>query len=221
MERVIDVAAAEMGIDRVELRRRNQIRPTRDAVQGRLRPELRQRRFPGVLKQALELADWDGFAKRKRESKKRGKLRGIGVGCFLEVTAPAAARKSAAFISSRTARVTMLTGTLDYGQGHAAPYAQVLSDKLGIPFDRIRAGRRRQRPLAVGGGTGGSRSVMRTARRSSRPPPRSIEQGKQIAAHVLEASAADIEFADGPVRHRRHRPLDRHHGAWRGGCAAA
>jgi carbon-monoxide dehydrogenase large subunit len=88
MERVIDAAAAEMGIDRLELRRRNQIRPREIPVKTASGSTYDSGDFPGVLKHALEVADVKGFARRKRESRKRGKLRGLGIGSFLEVTAP-------------------------------------------------------------------------------------------------------------------------------------
>ena len=100
--------------------------------------------FPAVFKDALEAADVKGFAARKRESKKRGKLRGLGIGSYLEVTAPPN-KEMGGIRFEADGTVTMITGTLDYGQGHAAPFAQVLSEKLGIPFDRIRLAARRQR----------------------------------------------------------------------------
>src|SRR5262249_2833575 len=89
MERVIDVAAAETGIDRVELRRRNQIRPGELPYKAASGATYDSGDFPAVMKQALEIGDWKGFPARRRESRKRSKLRGIGVGCYLEVTAPA------------------------------------------------------------------------------------------------------------------------------------
>src|SRR5438874_12330900 len=93
--------------------------------------------------------------------------------------------------------VTIITGTLDYGQGHAAPFAQVLSDRLGIPFERIRLSQGDSDELLVGGGTGGSKSIMHSGTAIVEAATKVIEQGKQIASHVLEASASDIEFAQG------------------------
>src|SRR3977135_2846437 len=93
--------------------------------------------FPAVLKQALAMADYAGFKKRKRESKKRGLLRGFGIGCYLEVTA-GGGKELGGIRFEADGGVTIVTGTLDYGQGHATAYAQVLNDTLGIPFDRIR-----------------------------------------------------------------------------------
>src|SRR5882672_11633583 len=91
----------------------------------------------------------------------------------------------------------MLSGTLDYGQGHATPFAQVLSEKVGIPFERFRLLQGDSDQLKVGGGTGGSKSALVASQAFLEAGDKLIEQGKQIAAHVLEASAVDIEFARG------------------------
>jgi aerobic carbon-monoxide dehydrogenase large subunit len=196
MERVIDTAAAEMGIDRLELRRRNQIRPREIPIKTASGSTYDSGDFPGVLKHALEVADVKGFARRKRESRKRGKVRGIGIGSFLEVTAPPS-KEMGGIRFEADGTVTIITGTLDYGQGHAAPFAQVLSDKLGIPFERIRLLQGDSDELLAGGGTGGSKSIMHSGTAIVEASAKVIDQGKQIASHVLEAAAADIEFAHG------------------------
>jgi carbon-monoxide dehydrogenase large subunit len=196
MERVIDAAAAEMGIDRLELRRRNQIRPREIPIKTASGSIYDSGDFPGVLKHALEVADVKGFARRKRESRKRGKVRGLGIGSFLEVTAPPS-KEMGGIRFEADGTVTIITGTLDYGQGHAAPFAQVLSDKLGIPFERIRLLQGDSDELLAGGGTGGSKSIMHSGTAIVEASAKVIDQGKQIASHVLEAAAADIEFAHG------------------------
>jgi len=196
MERVIDVAAAEMGIDRVELRRRNQIKPSELPYKAASGATYDSGDFPAVMKRALELADWKGFRARKRESRKRSKLRGIGVGCYLEVTAPAN-KEMGGIRFEADGTVTILTGTLDYGQGHASPFAQVLGEKLGIPFDRIRLVQGDSDQLLAGGGTGGSRSMMNSGAAIVEAAAKVIEQGKAIASIELEAAVADIEFTDG------------------------
>ena len=196
MERVIDTAAAEMGIDRLELRRRNQIRPREIPIKTASGSTYDSGDFPGVLKHALEVADVKGFARRKRESRKRGKIRGLGIGSFLEVTAPPS-KEMGGIRFEADGTVTIITGTLDYGQGHAAPFAQVLSDKLGIPFERIRLLQGDSDELLAGGGTGGSKSIMHSGTAIVEASAKVIDQGKQIASHVLEAAAADIEFARG------------------------
>ena len=115
--------------------------------------------FPAVLEAGARRPPTStGFAARKRESEARGKLRGLGIGYFLEVTAPPG--KEMGGIRFEAERdVTIITGTLDYGQGHAAPFAQVLREKLGIPFERIRLVQGDSDQLIAGGGTGGSRSI--------------------------------------------------------------
>ena len=155
-----------------------------------------------------------GFARRKRESRKRGKLRGLGIGNFLEVTAPPS-KEMGGIIFEPDGGVTLLTGTMDFGMGHASPFAQVLSEKLGIPFEKIRlvqgdsdrlvAGRR-QRRLQIhhverhrdrGGGRQGDRA---------RPPDRLARAGGRRRRHRVQGRQ---------LRHRRHRPRHRHHGAGR------
>src|SRR5947209_8430975 len=196
MERLIDAAAAEMGIDRLTLRRRNHIRPSEMPYAASSGMKYDSGDFPKVFDRAVELADWKGFNARKRESRKRGKLRGIGLGSYLEVTAPPN-KEMGGIRFEPDGTVTIITGTLDYGQGHASPFAQVLSHKLGIPFDRIRLLQGDSDQLLAGGGTGGSRSMMNSGGAIVEAAAKVIEQGKAIAAQVLEASAADIEFVAG------------------------
>jgi carbon-monoxide dehydrogenase large subunit len=196
MERLVDAAAAEMGIDRLELRRRNQIRPRELPYKTASAMTYDSGDFPALTKQALELADTKGFAKRKRESKKHGKLRGLGIGCFLEVTAPPS-KEMGGITFNTDGTVTLTTGTLDFGQGHAAPFAQVLSERLGVPYEKIRLVQGDSDELIVGGGTGGSKSIMHTGTAIVEAAARVIEQGKQIASHVLEAAPGDIEFNRG------------------------
>jgi carbon-monoxide dehydrogenase large subunit len=196
MERLIDYAAAVTGIDRLELRRKNQIKEKEIPFKSSSGATYDSGDFPAILKEALEVADWKGFNQRKRESKKRGLLRGIGVGCFLEVTAPAN-KEMGGIRFDADGGVTIVTGTLDYGQGHNTPFAQVLSDRLGVPFDRVRLLQGDSDQLVAGGGTGGSRSMMNSGMAIVEAAAKVIEQGKAVAAHSLEAAPGDIEFANG------------------------
>src|ERR1700757_5080855 len=159
MERLIDTAAAELGIDRIELRKRNQYKPREIPAKTASGMTYDSGDFPGLLKQALEAADVKNFGHRKRESRKRGKLRGLGVGSFLEVTAPPS-KEMGGIRFEADGTVTVITGTLDYGQGHASPFAQVLASRLGIPFDKINLLQNDSDELLAGGGTGGSKSIM-------------------------------------------------------------
>ncbi|HKD24830.1 MAG TPA: xanthine dehydrogenase family protein molybdopterin-binding subunit [Xanthobacteraceae bacterium] len=196
MERLIDTAAREMGVDRIELRRRNLIEPAEIPYAAASAQIYDSGDFPAVFRHALDLADWKGFAERKRDSRERGKLRGIAVGSYLEVTAPPN-KEMGGIRFEPDGTVTFITGTLDYGQGHATSFAQILSSRLGVPFDRIRLLQGDSDELIAGGGTGGSRSAASSSMAMVEAVRRVVEQGKQIASHVLEAAAADIEFANG------------------------
>jgi CO/xanthine dehydrogenase Mo-binding subunit len=149
-----------------------------------------------VFSKALEQADLAGFAKRKKDSRKRGKLRGIAVGSYLEITAPPSAELGKIVFEADGA-VNLITGTLDYGQGHATPFAQVLATELGVPFDAVRLTQGDSDIVHTGNGTGGSRSITASGTAIVEASKLVIEKGKQAAAHILEASEADIEFTGG------------------------
>jgi carbon-monoxide dehydrogenase large subunit len=196
MERLIDTAAREMGIDCAELRRRNHIAPEQMPYKAPSGMNYDSGEFTALLDKALQVADWNGFEKRKAESARLGKLRGRGIGQYLEVTGPPS-KEYGGIRFEEDGTITMLSGTLDYGQGHATPFAQVLGEQLGIPVSRFRLLQGDSDQLKVGGGTGGSKSALVGSQAFLEAGDRLIEQGKQIAAHVLEASAVDIEFAGG------------------------
>jgi aerobic carbon-monoxide dehydrogenase large subunit len=196
MERLIDAAAADMGIDRIALRRRNQIRPQELPYKTASAVTYDSGDFAALTKQAFELADGKGFGRRKRESHRRGKLRGFGIGNFLEVTAPPS-KELADIKFNPDGTVTLATGTLDFGMGHATPFAQVLSEKLGIPFEKISLVQGDSDRLAAGGGSGGSKSLMHTGTAIVEAAAKIIENGKTLASHMLEAAASDIAFENG------------------------
>ena len=196
MERLIDTAAREMGIDQVEMRRLNHIAPGQMPYKAPSGMNYDSGEFGAILDKALLAADWQGFDRRKQESAARNKLRGRGIGSYLEVTGPPA-KEYGGIRFEADGTVTMLSGTLDYGQGHATPFAQVLTEQLGIPFERFRLLQGDSDQLAVGGGTGGSKSALVASQAFLEAGDRLIEQGKRIAAHMLEAAAVDIEFARG------------------------
>ena len=196
MERLIDRAADEMGIDRLTLRKRNHIKPAQLPFAAASGVTYDSGDFAGVMAKALEISDHANFAKRKRESRKNGKLRGIAVGSYLEVTAPPSGELGKITFDP-DGSVTLTTGTLDYGQGHATPFAQVLSAQLGVPFDKIKLEQNDSDLVRFGNGTGGSRSITATGQAIVEASALVIEKGKKAAAHMLEASEADIEFAGG------------------------
>jgi carbon-monoxide dehydrogenase large subunit len=194
MERLIDEAAREMGIDRLELRRRNHVRPAEIPYKAASGMTFDSGDFPAVFEKAVKAAD--GFERRKAESKARGRLRGLGIGSYLEVTAPPN-KEMGGIRFENHGGVTLISGTLDYGQGHAAPFAQVLTSRLGIPFEKIRLLQGDSDEIVFGAGTGGSRSAMMGGGAIAEASRVVIEKGKPLAAEALEAAAADLEFSDG------------------------
>jgi aerobic carbon-monoxide dehydrogenase large subunit len=196
MERLIDKAADEMGIDPLALRKRNFIKPAQLPFAAASGVTYDSGDFAGVLAKALEISDHANFARRKRESRKNGKLRGIAVGSYLEVTAPPSGELGKITFDP-DGSVTLTTGTLDYGQGHATPFAQVLTSQLGVPFDQIKLQQNDSDLVRFGNGTGGSRSITATGQAIVEASALVVDKGRKAAAHFLEASEADIEFAGG------------------------
>ncbi|WP_295852179.1 xanthine dehydrogenase family protein molybdopterin-binding subunit [Tardiphaga sp.] len=196
MERLIDRAADEIGIDRLALRKRNFIHSSQMPFAAASGVTYDSGDFQGVFAKALDMSDHAGFARRKKESRKAGKLRGIAVGCYLEVTAPPSGELGKVVFNA-DGTVTLTTGTLDYGQGHATPFAQVLSSQLGVPFDAIQLVQGDSDLVRMGNGTGGSRSITATGQAVVEASELIIAKGKAAAAHLMEASEADIEFRAG------------------------
>jgi carbon-monoxide dehydrogenase large subunit len=196
MERLIDRAADEMGINRLTLRKRNFIKPAQMPFAAASGVTYDSGDFQGVFDKALEISDHAGFAKRKKESSKRGKLRGIAVGSYLEVTAPPSGELGK-IVFEADGSVKLFTGTLDYGQGHAAPFAQVLCAQLGVPFEKVKLEQGDSDLVRFGNGTGGSRSITATGTAIVESSAMVIAKGKQAAAHLMEAAEGDIEFANG------------------------
>lgn len=196
MERLIDRAADEMGINRLTMRKRNFIKPNQMPFPASSGVTYDSGDFQAVFNKALDISDHENFAKRKKESKKAGKLRGIAVGSYLEVTAPPSPELGK-IVFDPDGSVQLITGTLDYGQGHATPFAQVLCARLGVPFESVKLVQGDSDIVHTGSGTGGSRSITATGQAIVESSRLVIEKGKRAAAHMLEASEADIEFADG------------------------
>src|SRR2546421_11732067 len=196
MERLIDRAADEMGINRLTLRKRNFIKPAQMPFEASSGVTYDSGDFQGGFTKALEISDHANFAKRTKESRKRGKLRGIAVGSYLEVTAPPGVELGK-IVFENDGSVKLTTGTLDYGQGHATPFAQVLSAQLGVPFDKITLDQNDSDRVRFGNGTGGSRSITATGQAIVESSALVIAKGKQAAAYLMEAAEGDIEFAGG------------------------
>ena len=152
---------------------------------------------PTLLDKALKLADVGGLRQRARPRARRAaSCAACGIGDYLEVTAPPM-KEMGGIRFEANGDVTIITGTLDYGQGHWSPFAQVLTEKLGIPFERIKLIQGDSDLLIAGGGTGGSKSIMASGAAIVEAADKVIDKGKQIAGVALEAAAADIEFSAG------------------------
>lgn len=195
MERLVDKAAAEMNIDPIEIRRRNYIRPAAIPYKTPLVLVHDSANYEAVMDMAVEAADWKGYAKRKAESKKRGKLRGRGVAYFMEICGPFNDRMEIRF--DENGSVTVVSGTHSHGQGHETVYAQMISEWLGVDFNSVRMIQGDTDAVGFGRGTYGSRSMTIGGSALKNAADVLIEKAKKMAGHVLEASATDIQFADG------------------------
>jgi carbon-monoxide dehydrogenase large subunit len=199
MERMMDTAAREMGIDRVELRRRNMITPEEIPYAAVSELTYDSGDFPAVLTAGLAKADWDGFEARRKASEAGGKLRGLGLAAYLEVTGPPATEMGGIRFEE-DGTVTMVSGSLNYGQGHQGTFAQILTDRLGVPYDRFRLVQGDSDALIAGAGTGGSRTVISAGSALVETAKIVIENGRKLAGHVLETAEADIAFERGVFR---------------------
>lgn len=209
LERIVDQAARETGIDKVEIRRRNFIPADAFPYQTPVALQYDSGDYEATLASATKIADVAGFAARKAEAAGRGKLRGMGFSTYLEACgiAPSAvvgslgARaglyESAEVRVHPTGSVTVFTGTHSHGQGHETTFAQLVSDRLGIPMENIEISHGDTNKVQFGMGTYGSRSLAVGGEALIRAVDKIIDKAKKIAAHVLEASAEDIEFKDG------------------------
>lgn len=198
-ERLMDATAQVSGIDRIELRRINQLRPDElpYTAQSGLTYDVGD--FSAMMDKALKTADVDGFEARRAESAAQGKLRGLGVGCFLEASS-AGTIEMGGIRFEESGDVTFITGTLDYGQGHASTYAQILTDQLGLPFEKIKLLQGDSDQLLFGGGSGGSRSTIASGTAAVQASEKVVEKAMQLAGWVLDTSANDITFEDGAVK---------------------
>ncbi|HEY8251176.1 MAG TPA: xanthine dehydrogenase family protein molybdopterin-binding subunit, partial [Burkholderiales bacterium] len=197
IERLIDLAARKHGFDRAELRARNLIRsfPYRNN-QGLVYDS---GDYPAVQRRALELAEWSSFEKRRSASRSRGKLRGIGMGHYIELNT-GAPRERAQITVKRDGTVDVVLGTISSGQGHETSFAQLVSDWLGVDMAQVRLHAGDTDVSSIGGGTHSGRSMRMGAVVIDVAVKRIVEQGRQAASEKLEAAVADIEFANGEFR---------------------
>ena len=196
IERIIDAAAREMGIDPVDLRRRNLIPAASMPWKGPLGPSYDCGEFEKNMDLALAAADHSGFAARRGASKARGLLRGIGVVNAIEQAAgPQPEYAEIRFNPGGTAMLLM--GTKTHGQGHETVFKQILHDRLGIDPGEVQFIDGDTDRVAFGMGSNGSRSMATGGSALALAADKVLEKGRQIAAHLMEAAAADVEFASG------------------------
>jgi carbon-monoxide dehydrogenase large subunit len=196
VERLVDKAAREIGLAPEELRRRNFIRPDQMPFRTALGLVYDSGDFQKNMEDALKNIDKPGFASRKAEARKRGKLRGLGIATYIEQCGGGSDEMAEIRFDSAGA-VTLLIGTQSSGQGHQTAYAQIIADGLGIAFDQIRVVQGDTDVVSSGRGTGGSRSLPVGGMSTHLAVQKVIERGKKIAAHLLEAAEPDIEFKEG------------------------
>ena len=196
VERLIDAAAHETGIDRIELRRRNMVPPSAMPYLTAMNQTYDSGDFQVVLDAALEKMDWAGFEGRRAAAAARGKKRGIGMAYYLEATGGAPTER-AEIRFAEDGYVDVYVGTQSTGQGHETAYVQLTADQLGIDGDLIRIRQGDTDTIPVGGGTGGARSLYSEGQAILITSATVISKGKQAASEMLEAAAEDIEFASG------------------------
>ena len=196
IERLIDAAAEDLGVDRIELRRRNMIGRGELPFATPLGFVYDSGDFETNMDRALALAEADGFERRRRDAAGGGKLLGLGVANAIERAAPPGI-EFAEIRFAPSGRVTVLCGATTQGQGHATTFAQLLSDRLGLEPEEIRFVQGDTDRLAFGFGAGGSRISAMGCAALLIAADKVVDKGKQIAAHVLETAEDDIEFADG------------------------
>ena len=200
IERAIDLAASELGLDAIDLRRRNLIPPSAMPFKTGLVFTYDCGDFPRVLDMGLKLADHAGFEARRAEARARGKLRGIGIANPIEVAGgpyTAVNPDTAALRVNADGSVSLFTGSTSMGQGNETAYTQIVSDRLGLPPSQIRVFWGDSDALDAGRGNGGSGALSVGGSAVMRASDKIIEHGRRIAAHLLEAASADVVLRDG------------------------
>jgi len=209
VERIVETAARDLGIDPVELRRRNFIRPDQFPYETPVALVYDTGNYGASLDKALVHADYAGFAQRRAEAEARGRRRGIGFSCYIEACGLAPSQlaiqlgagvglyESGEVRVNPTGTVTVFTGSHSHGQGHETTFAQVVSDKLGIPFENVEVVHGDTGRVEFGLGTYGSRSLAVGGSAIVKATDKVIAKGKRIAAHMLDADPANVDFAEG------------------------
>lgn len=196
LERLIDLAARQMSLDRTELRRRNLVQEAAQPFANPLGLTYDSGAYGKAMHAALDLGDRDGFPARRDQARLRGRLRGMGVANYIEVTSGFPTERSEITVQPE-GRVDAVIGTLSSGQGHETSFAQLLVEWLGVPFESVRLVTGDTDVVSEGGGSHSGRSMRLASLVMSKASEAIVAKGKNIAAHVLEAAPADIEFRAG------------------------
>ncbi len=192
MERLVDLAADKLGIDRIELRRRNLISEFPFKQAGGLTYDCGE--FEKNMDRTLELIDWKGFPARRDESKRRGMLRGIGLANYIETPVGAPMERSKVLVRTDSDKIDVIIGTQSGGQGHETSFAQVIESWLGVPADNVNIITGDSDIVPEGGGTHSDRSIRLGGFVMVKASEQIIDKGRKIAAHLLEAAESDIQF---------------------------
>ena len=194
MERLIDLAARRHGFDRLELRRKNLVRAAAMPHRNSMGVVYDSGDYQAALDRAVALADWSGFESRRAEARRRGLYRGIGVANYIELNT-GFSRERAHITVRPEGRVDLVLGTLSSGQGHATSFAQLLVEWLGVELSQVQLITGDTDVTVVGGGAHSARALRLAAIVMAKASDQIVEKGRRIAARLLEAAEADIEFA--------------------------
>lgn len=195
MERLLETAAIELGIDRVEMRRRNMIPAAAMPFRTAANETYDTGDFVRVMDAAVQQSDWNGIDARRTEAATRGKRRGIGLAYYIESTM-GGAEETCAIKFPADGAIEVLVGTQSTGQGHETAYAQMVAERFHVPMEQIRVIQGDSDLIASGGGTGGSRSLTAEAWAIRDATDEVINKGTDIAADILEAASDDVQFGD-------------------------
>ena len=195
LERLMDAAARQLGFPPDEIRRRNFIRPEQMPYRTAAGPTYNSGDFARNLEDALAASTWAAFADRRAEAKTRGRLRGIGLSCYVEICG--FDEEEATLRCAGDGSVELLIGTQSTGQGHETAYAQIIADKLDVPFESVRVAQGDTDRIPFGGGTSGSRSLPVGGPAVKAACAALIARGEELARQLLQAGERPVRFADG------------------------
>lgn len=196
IERLMDMAADQLGIDRIRIRRKNLVKPKAMPYRNAVGMLYDSGTYEANMDLAMKIADWDGFKQRKREAKKRGKLLGLGLAHYVESSIGSPKERTEITVKP-TGVVDVVIGTQPSGQGHETSFAQVVADLIAVPHAAINIIIGDTDIVSVGGGSHSGRSMRHAATVISKAVPELIAKGKTIAALVLNAPVDKVEFNDG------------------------